>query len=85
MLKLTLPEEDNFYNGLINDQRVLRVVALSGGYSRLESNTRLGRNTGMVASFSRALTEGLSAQQADGDFDDLLDSSIQSIFDASST
>ena len=85
MLKLTLPEEDNFYNGLINDQRVLRVVALSGGYSRLESNNRLGRNTGMVASFSRALTEGLSAQQADGDFDDLLDSSIQSIFDASST
>ena len=85
MLKLTLPEEDNFYNGLINDQRVLRVVALSGGYSRLESNNRLGRNTGMVASFSRALTEGLSAQQADEDFDDLLDSSIQSIFDASST
>ena len=65
MLKLTLPEEDNFYRELISDQRVLRVVALSGGYSRLESNERLGRNNGMVASFSRALTEGLSAQQSD--------------------
>ena len=85
MLKLTLPEEDNFYSDLISDQRVLRVVALSGGYSRLESNERLGRNNGMVASFSRALTEGLSAQQSDTDFDELLDSSIQSIFDASSS
>jgi fructose-bisphosphate aldolase class I len=85
MLKLTLPEEDNFYRELISDQRVLRVVALSGGYSRLESNERLGRNNGMVASFSRALTEGLSAQQSDTDFDELLDSSIQSIFDASSS
>ena len=85
MLKLTLPEEDNFYSDLISDQRVLRVVALSGGYSRLESNDRLGRNNGMVASFSRALTEGLSAQQSDTDFDELLDSSIQSIFDASSS
>ena len=85
MLKLTLPEEDNFYSDLISDQRVLRVVALSGGYSRLESNEKLGRNNGMVASFSRALTEGLSAQQSDTDFDELLDSSIQSIFDASSS
>ena len=85
MLKLTLPEEDNFYRELISDQRVLRVVALSGGYSRLDSNERLGRNNGMVASFSRALTEGLSAQQSDTDFDELLDSSIQSIFDASSS
>ncbi len=83
MLKLTLPEEDNFYQGLINDQRVLRAVALSGGYSRLESNDRLSRNAGMVASFSRALTEGLSANQSAEAFDDLLNSSIQSIFDAS--
>ena len=83
MLKLTLPEEDNFYQGLISDQRVLRAVALSGGYSRLESNDRLSRNAGMVASFSRALTEGLSANQAAEAFDDLLNSSIQSIFDAS--
>ena len=85
MLKLTLPEKDNFYSDLISDQRVLRVVALSGGYSRLESNERLGRNNGMVASFSRALTEGLSVQQSDTDFDELLNSSIQSIFDASSS
>ncbi len=83
MLKLTLPEEDDFYQGLINDQRVLRAVALSGGYSRLESNGRLSRNAGMVASFSRALTEGLSANQSAEAFDDLLNSSIQSIFDAS--
>ena len=83
MLKLTLPEADNFYSDLISNQRILRVVALSGGYSRLESNDRLGRNNGMVASFSRALTEGLSAQQSDTDFDELLNSSIQSIFDAS--
>ncbi|MDG2300330.1 MAG: fructose bisphosphate aldolase [Acidimicrobiales bacterium] len=83
MLKLTLPEEDDFYQGLINDQRVLRAVALSGGYSRLESNDRLSRNAGMVASFSRALTEGLSANQSAEAFDDLLNSSIQSIFDAS--
>ncbi|MBG01312.1 MAG: fructose bisphosphate aldolase [Acidimicrobiaceae bacterium] len=85
MLKLTLPEEDNFYSGLIQDDRVLRVVALSGGYSRIESNDRLGNNNGMVASFSRALTEGLSAAQSDDEFDALLDSSIQSIFDASSS
>ncbi len=85
MLKLTLPEEDNFFSDLVSDQRVLRVVALSGGYTRLESNDRLGRNNGVVASFSRALTEGLSVEQSDGAFDELLDSSIQSIFDASSS
>ena len=85
ILKLTLPDEDNFFSGLVRDQRVLRVVALSGGYTRLESNDRLGRNNGMVASFSRALTEGLSVDQSDEEFDELLDSSIQSIFDASSS
>ena len=85
MLKLTLPEENNFYSEIIQDDRVLRVVALSGGYSRVESNDRLGNNNGMVASFSRALTEGLSASQSTDEFDALLDSSIQSIFDASSS
>ena len=85
MLKLTLPEEDNFYSGLVENEKILRVVALSGGYSREEANARMSRNSGVVASFSRALTEGLSAQQSQSDFDSLLDSSIQSIFDASNT
>ena len=85
MLKLTLPEEDNFYSGLVESEKILRVVALSGGYSREEANARMSRNTGVVASFSRALTEGLSAKQSQSDFDSLLDSSIQSIFDASNT
>ena len=85
MLKLTLPEEDNFYSGLVESEKILRVVALSGGYSREEANARMSRNSGVVASFSRALTEGLSAQQSQSDFDTLLDSSIQSIFDASNT
>ncbi len=85
MLKLTLPEEDNFYQELVNDTRILRVVALSGGYSRVEANDRMSRNNGVVASFSRALTEGLNAQQSQEDFDALLDSSVQSIFSASST
>ena len=85
MLKLTLPEEDNFYSGLVESEKILRVVALSGGYSREEANARMSRNSGVVASFSRALTEGLSAQQSPSDFDSLLDSSIQSIFDASNT
>ena len=85
MLKLTLPEEDNFYSGLVESDKILRVVALSGGYSREEANARMSRNSGVVASFSRALTEGLSAQQSQSDFDSLLDSSIQSIFDASNT
>ena len=85
MLKLTLPEEDNFYSGLVESEKILRVVALSGGYSREEANARMSRNSGVVASFSRALTEGLSAQQSQTEFDSLLNSSIQSIFDASNT
>ena len=85
MLKLTLPEQDNFYSSLVESEKILRVVALSGGYSREEANDRMSRNSGVVASFSRALTEGLSAQQSQSDFDSLLDSSIQSIFDASNT
>ena len=85
MLKLTLPEEDNFYSGLVDSEKILRVVALSGGYSREEANARMSRNSGVVASFSRALTEGLSAQQSQSEFDSLLNSSIQSIFDASNT
>ena len=68
MLKLTLPEEDNFYSGFVESEKILRVVALSGGYSREEANARMSRNSGVVASFSRALTEGLSAQQSQSDF-----------------
>jgi fructose-bisphosphate aldolase class I len=85
MLKLTLPEEDNFYADFVKHPRVLRVVALSGGYSRDEANNRLRRNHGVVASFSRALAEGLSAQQSDAEFNATLDKSIQSIFEASNT
>jgi fructose-bisphosphate aldolase class I len=83
MFKVTLPEEDNFYSELVDHPNVVRVVALSGGYSREEANNRLSRNKGVVASFSRALTEGLFAQQSDEEFDKILDASIQSIFDAS--
>ena len=85
MFKLTLPEEDNFYRVLIDHPQVVRVVALSGGYSREEANARLARNNGMIASFSRALSEGLSAQQSDEEFTSTIDASIQSIFEASST
>ncbi len=85
MLKLTLPEEDNLYADCIAHDRCLKVVALSGGYSREEANERLARQNGMVASFSRALSEGLSAQQSDDEFNATLDTSIQSIFDASRT
>jgi fructose-bisphosphate aldolase, class I len=85
MLKLTLPEQDNFYADFVKHPKVLRVVALSGGYSRDEANMRLRRNHGVVASFSRALAEGLSAQQSDTDFNAMLDKSIQTIFDASNT
>lgn len=85
MLKLTLPEQDGLYAPLLAHPRVLRVVALSGGYSRDEANARLSRNHGVIASFSRALTEGLSAQQNDEDFDRVLDASIQSIYNASVT
>ena len=83
MLKLSLPEKANQYKTLVDHQRVMRVVALSGGYSREEANRRLCENTGMIASFSRALTEGLSAQQSDDAFDQLLASTIDSIYDAS--
>ncbi len=83
MLKLTLPEEDGFYRELIEHPTVLRVVALSGGYTREEANDRLRRNPRMVASFSRALTEGLSAEQDDEAFDAMLNESIGSIFEAS--
>lgn len=85
MLKLTLPETDNFYKECIEHPNCVRVVALSGGYSREEANARLGRNHGMIASFSRALSEGLSAKQSEAEFDKTLDASIQSIFDASKT
>jgi len=85
MLKLTLPEQDNFYADFVAHPRVLRVVALSGGYSREEANDRLRRNHGVIASFSRALAEGLTAQQSDAEFNAVLDKSIQSIFDASNT
>jgi fructose-bisphosphate aldolase class I len=85
MLKLTLPEKDNLYVDLIAHESVLKVVALSGGYSRDEANQRLARQNGMVASFSRALTEGLTAQQSDADFDAALDESIESIYQASKT
>jgi fructose-bisphosphate aldolase, class I len=85
MLKLTLPEQDNFYADFVKHPKVLRVVALSGGYSREEANDRLRRNHGVIASFSRALAEGLSAQQSDAEFNAMLDKSIQSIFEASNT
>ena len=85
MLMLTLPEKDNLYADCIAHSNVLKVVALSGGYSREEANERLARQNGMVASFSRALSEGLSAQQSDDEFNATLDASIQSIFEASST
>jgi fructose-bisphosphate aldolase class I len=85
MLKLTLPEHDDFYADLVAHPKVLKVVALSGGYSREEANGRLARNHGVVASFSRALTEGLSAQQSDDEFDAALDGSIASIYEASIT
>jgi fructose-bisphosphate aldolase class I len=85
MLKLTLPSKDNLYAECISHPRVLRVVALSGGYSRDEANTRLARQHGMVASFSRALTEGLTAQQSDAEFNAALDRAIESIYQASKT
>src|SRR5882724_7690959 len=85
MLKLTLPEQDDFYAECIRHPNVLRVVALSGGYALEEADDRLRRNHGIVASFSRALVEGLSAQQSDAEYNALLDASIQSIFEASNT
>jgi fructose-bisphosphate aldolase class I len=83
LLKLTLPEEDDFYADCVGHPRVVRVLALSGGYTRDEANSRLCRNHGVVASFSRALVEGLSAQQSDTKFNTLLDATIRSVFDAS--
>ncbi len=85
MLKLTLPEDPSFYDELVKHPAVLRVVALSGGYSREEANARLSKCKGIVASFSRALAEGLSAQQTAQEFDSTLDTSIESIFQASKT
>jgi fructose-bisphosphate aldolase class I len=85
MLKLTLPTVDDFYLDLVRHPSVLRVVALSGGYSRDDANAKLSRNHGIIASFSRALSEGLSAQQTDAVFDALLDEAIEAIFQASRT
>lgn len=85
IFKLTLPEQNNFYSACIEHPNVLKVVALSGGYSREEANRRLSQNNGMVASFSRALSEGLSAQQSDEAFDAMLNESIESIVQASNT
>jgi fructose-bisphosphate aldolase class I len=85
MLKLTIPDKDNLYADLIKHKNVLRVVALSGGYTRDEANKRLARQNGMTASFSRALAEGLKAQQSDQDFNAALDASIDSIYKASIT
>lgn len=83
MLKLTLPETDGFYQACVDHPNVVKVVALSGGYSRDEANARLSRNPGMIASFSRALTQGLSAQQSDAEFNQTLDSAIEAIYQAS--
>jgi fructose-bisphosphate aldolase class I len=85
MLKLTLPNTAGFFDELVAHPRVVRVVALSGGYSRADANVALAKNKGVIASFSRALTEGLSAKQSDAEFDALLNSAIQGIYDASNT
>jgi len=85
MLKLTIPEVEDFYAELTKHPRVLKVVALSGGYSRDEANKRLAKQHGMIASFSRALTEGLTAQQSDAEFNGALDKAIESIYQASKT
>ncbi len=82
-LKLTLPEQDDLYADCVRHPKVVRVLALSGGYSRVEANARLRRNHGVVASFSRALVEGLTAQQSDYEFNTRLDGAVQSIFEAS--
>ena len=85
MLKLTLPERENFYAECVKHPNVLRVAALSGGYTREEANARMTRNNGVIASFSRALSEGLTAQQTDDEFNTMLDTSIASILEASKT
>ena len=83
MLKLTLPDEANYYRELTHHPRVVRVAALSGGYTQIHANELLAQNDGLIASFSRALTEGLKQQQNDGEFDNTLDRSIQQIYTAS--
>ena len=83
MLKLTLPEQDDFYAEFVRHPKVVRVLALSGGYTREECNRRLRRNHGVVASFSRALLAGLSVRQSPAEFNAMLDASIQSIYEAS--
>jgi len=85
IFKLTLPEQDDFYTDCVKHRQIVRVVALSGGYSRSEANARLARNHGVIASFSRALSEGLSAQQSDAAFDATLNDTIESIYRASLT
>lgn len=85
MLKLSIPTVDGFYTELVKHPKVVRVVALSGGYSRDDSNAMLAKNPGVIASFSRALTEGLSAQQSDAEFNGALDKAIESIYQASNT
>jgi fructose-bisphosphate aldolase class I len=85
MLKLSIPTVDGFYSELVKHPKVVRVVALSGGYSRDDSNAKLAKNPGVIASFSRALTEGLIAQQSDADFNGTLDKAIESIYQASIT
>ena len=85
MLKITLPEKDDFYAELVSHPKIVRVVALSGGYTREEGNERLRRNQGVVASFSRALVEGLSVQQSDAEYNARLDAAVRSIFEASNT
>src|SRR5262249_452696 len=85
MIKITLPEKDDLYAEFVSHPGIVRVVALSGGYTREEGNRRLAPNHGVVSSFSRALVEGLSAQQSDAEYNALLDASIQSIFEASNT
>ncbi|MBV8223691.1 MAG: class I fructose-bisphosphate aldolase, partial [Verrucomicrobia bacterium] len=85
MIKITLPEQDDLYADCIKHPKVLKVVALSGGYSLKEGDERLRRNHGVVASFSRALVEGLSVEQSDAEYNAVLDATIQSIFEASIT
>ena len=85
MLKLTLPDADDYYAELVGHPRVLRVLALSGGYSREEADARLERNHGVIASFSRALTEGLWVDQTDGEFNATLDKTIAAVYEASAT
>lgn len=85
MLKLSIPTEDNFYSDLMDEPHILRIVALSGGYTRSEANEKLARNHGLIASFSRALAQGLTAQQTDGEFNAMLSDSIKAIYKASLT